>query len=303
MQVKSPSLFQRLRRTPYQSLAAVLTMTLTLLVASMFYVIAAFSTSILSYFETRPQIIAYFTDKKEEQEIKELEARLLQSGKVSDVKYISKEEALSIYKNDNKDDPLLLEMVTADILPASLEVQPSDPEYLPEINQLLSKEPEVEEVKYQEEIVDILLAWTNAIRKAGFITVLLFGLNALIVLITIIGMKIALSRDELDILTLIGATSWYIKRPFLMQGLTYTIIGGFISSIITTGVLLYISPMLNGFLRYITELSFFSYQGFSIKVWPISIEFIASVFAVNMVIAIIVGLLGSMIALRRFLKY
>ncbi|MBI2611230.1 ABC transporter permease [Candidatus Gottesmanbacteria bacterium] len=303
MIVKSPSIFRRLRRTPYQSLAAILTMTLTFLVASMFYVMAAFSGSILSYFETRPQIIAYFTDKKDENQIKELEAKLYATQKVSQVRYISKEEALKIYREDNKDDPLLLEMVTAEILPASLEVQTTDPQYLPEINNLLNKEPEVEEVRFQEEIVDILLAWTNAVRSAGIVTVALFGVNALIVLVTIIGMKIALGRDEIDILTLIGATSWYIKKPLILQGLIYSITAAILSWGITTLVLLYVSPMLGGFLRYINKLSFFSYQGIEIAVWPISIGFIASILLVNLFIGIIVGLLGSLFALRRFLKF
>ena len=303
MHAKSPSLLQRLRRTPYQSGAAILTMTLTFLVASMFFVLAAFSGSILSYFETRPQIIAYFTDKKDEAEIKELEARLYQTEKVSNVRYISKEEALSIYKEDNKNDPLLLEMVTADILPASLEVQTKDPQFLAEISSMLGKEKEVEEVKYQQDIVDTLLSWTSEVRKIGIVTVMLFGINALIVLITIIGMKIALSRDEIDILKLIGATGWYIKKPFIFQGLAYSLIGAIVSAIITGAALYYISPMLSGFLRNINKLSFISYSGFEVTVWPLSIGFIISIFIVNLGLGIAVGIIGSLFALRRFLKF
>ena len=264
--------------------------------------IPGLSSSILSYFETRPQIVAYFTDKKDENQIKELEAKLKETGKVSSVRYISKEEALSIYKEDNKNDPLLLEMVTADILPASLEVQTTQPEYLPEINQMLQKEPEIEEVKYQQDIVDILLAWTNSIRRVGIVTVLLFSINALIVLVTIIGMKIALSRNEIDILTLIGATGWYVKKPFIKQGLVYSLTGALISWIITSLALLYISPALSGFLRYIHTLSFISYKGMEISVYPVSYGFIGAILVVNLFIGFAVGLIGSLVALKRFLK-
>src|SRR3989344_1138716 len=122
--------FQYIRRTPYQALAAIIVMILTFLVATTVILVSLGSTSLLKYFESRPQITAYFEDAKSKEDLDSLIAKLTGKDFVSSVKYISKEEALEIYREQNKNDPILLEMVTADILPASLEISATMPVYL-----------------------------------------------------------------------------------------------------------------------------------------------------------------------------
>jgi len=101
-----------IRRTPYQSLAAVLIMILTFFVITAFTLLAAGSQAILNYFETRPQVTAFFEDQVTLEQIDLLKAKLAETEKTKEIKYVSKEEALAIYREQNKDDPLLLEMVS-----------------------------------------------------------------------------------------------------------------------------------------------------------------------------------------------
>ncbi|MCX6726028.1 MAG: permease-like cell division protein FtsX [Candidatus Shapirobacteria bacterium] len=115
-----------MRRSPYQSLAAVLIMFLTFFISTVFVLTAGGFQIVLHYFETRPQVTAFLKDETTSSQIDFLQAELAQTGKVKETKYISKEEALVIYKEQNKNDPLLLEMVTASILPASIEVSTND---------------------------------------------------------------------------------------------------------------------------------------------------------------------------------
>jgi len=114
--------WQHIRRTPYQALAAVAVMTLNLFIASVFITTASSFEQILRFFESRPQVTAFFKDEAKIDQVEALRQKLLETGKVAEVKYVSKEEALAIYREQNKDDPVLLEMVTANMLPASLEV-------------------------------------------------------------------------------------------------------------------------------------------------------------------------------------
>src|SRR6478672_9691484 len=95
--------WKHIRRSPYQALAAVFIMMLTFLTISVFAFIVFGSTAIIKYFESKPQVTAFFKDEAKQQNIDELEASLRQTGKVSDVKFISKKEALEIYKKQNKD--------------------------------------------------------------------------------------------------------------------------------------------------------------------------------------------------------
>ncbi len=301
--IKRSGIYTTMRRNPYQSSVAILIMTLTFFVTGTFLFLSVFSSGILSYFESKPQITIFFTDKKTKESIQILSENLKASGRVSATKYVSKEDALSIYKEQNKQDPLLLEMVTADILPASLEIQAKDPHLLSEIYNSVKNEPEIEEVVYQKDIVESLLSWTNTIRKGGVIIVSVLMIVSLMTLMTVIGMKIALKREEIDILKLVGATASYIKKPFIIEGFVYGVIGATISWVLLYLLILYSTPFLGSFLSGVTTLSVFTVQSFPITIWPVSITFMLLLLVVELVIGICIGVGGSLLALRRFLKY
>jgi len=125
--------WNHMRRNPYQSMAAVLTMFLTMLLTGLFFLATAGSSLVLQYFESKPQITVFFTNKAAAGDADALKKTLEATGKVASVKFVSKDDALAIYREQNKSDPLLLEMVTADILPASLEVSAMDPNFLHEL--------------------------------------------------------------------------------------------------------------------------------------------------------------------------
>jgi len=154
--------WKHIRRSPYQALAALIIMVLTFFVVSVFSLISFGSEKLLNYFETRPQITAFLKDEVTGERVEALKAQLTETGKVANLKYISKEEALAIYREQNKDDPLLLEMVTADILPASLEVSAVDSASLPQLAQILKEAEGVEEVLFQEDVVATLTTWTQS---------------------------------------------------------------------------------------------------------------------------------------------
>lgn len=118
--------WKHIRRSPYQAIAAIFIMIQTFFVISLFSFVVFGSSRIISYFESTPQINAFFSDDAKQEDIDSLIKTLKESGKVSEVKYISKKEAYDKYKQLNKDDPLLLDLVSEDILPASIEVHTTE---------------------------------------------------------------------------------------------------------------------------------------------------------------------------------
>lgn len=281
--------WQHLRRSPYQSLTAIGIMSLTLFVALTFFLTAIGSQAILNYFEGKPQITVFFTDEKKPEDIKLLEKKLKTTGQVSQTKYISKEEALAIYQEQNKKDPLLLEMVTSSILPASLDVSAKDPQSLPGLVKSLQAEPNVEEVVYQKEIIDLLISWTQTIRKIGIFLVGFLTLLSFLILLTVIGMKIALRRGEIEILRLIGASKWYIRLPFLLEGSFYGAVAAIIGWIITAFLLIYLTPYLKSFLS-------------GVPLFSVSLIFLLELLLGSILIGISVGIVGSLLAVWRYLK-
>src|SRR3990172_5919127 len=186
----SLSIFQRLRRTPYQAVASVFMMGLFLLLVTS-------TSSLVSYFESKPQLTIFFSNEKDKTSIDKLVNKLMTTGKISSTKYVSKEEALNIYREQNKDDPLLLEMVTADILPASLDISATAPQYLNEIYQMVKGEEGVDDIVFQKEVVDTIISWATTVRRIGLIFILLLILSTFFILLTSIGMKIAMKKEEI----------------------------------------------------------------------------------------------------------
>ncbi|MDE2025079.1 MAG: ABC transporter permease [Patescibacteria group bacterium] len=279
--------WHHVRRSPYQSLAAVLIMVLTFLTVSVFTLLIVGSHTIISFFESKPQVTAFFKDEAQKSDIDTLKNQLQATGKVASMKYVSKDEALQIYKQQNKNDPLLLELVTADILPASLEISTYNINDLGAIADTLKTVPAVQEVVYQKDVVTTLESWTTALRRIGAALIVILAGVSIFIMTTIIGIKIAQKREEIEIMRLIGATDWYISWPFLYEGMLYGVVGAGVGWLIATAGLLYMSPFLQSFLQ-------------GIPLFPISPLFLLGLLVGEIVLAICLGMISSMIAVRRY---
>lgn len=298
----SISFWQRVRRTPYQAVASVLMIFLTLFVLAIFLLLAGGLSSLLSYFETKPQLTIFFKDEKSKASIDELTAKLQNTGKVATYQYISKDQALAIYREQNKNDPLLLEMVTADILPASLEISATSPQNLTELSDMAKKEKDIDEVVFQKDVVDTLISWTSSIRKIGAVFLVFLFSSTIFILLTSISMKIALKKEEIEILKLVGATPWYIRKPFIYEGIVYGIVGAFVAWLIVAGIILYLQPFITSFLKGIPTLSLWQMGGINIAIWPPSVALFTLLWGVLALAGFLIGLAGSLLAVSRYLK-
>lgn len=286
-----------IRRSPYQAMAAILTMFLTFLVGGVFFLATTSSVVILQYFESKPQVTVFFTSKAGETEANVLKTKLEATGKVASMTFVSKDDALAIYREQNKSDPLLLEMVTADILPASLEISANDPKDLSALAGVIKGAEGVEEVVYQKDVVDALLSWTNAIRMVGAVLGLLLIVDSLLIIATVIAMKIALKRKEIEILMLVGASPWSIRAPFILEGGIYGFIGALSASLLLSGMVLWFRPVIVSFLGSIPVIH-------TLLDNPTGSNFIISValfLSGNVGIGFLLGAIGSFVALIRFL--
>jgi len=294
-----PSTWTHVRRSPYQAMAAILTMFLTFLLGGIFFLTTVSSILVLQFFESKPQITVFFIDKATADDTKTLEKTLDATDKVSAMKYVSKDDALAIYREQNKNDPLLLEMVTADILPASLEVSAKDPKFLSELDPIIRQAQGVEEVVFQKDVVDTLLSWTNTIRIVGGSLAILLAIDSLLIIMTVVSMKIALKKEEIEVLKLVGASPWYIRMPFVMEGGFYGVAGAFMSWIIITGLVIWIRPMVLSFLGMIPAIGVV--LG-SLTSAPFLLAIGGSMGAM-LAIGFFLGSVGSLIALGRYLKF
>jgi cell division transport system permease protein len=133
------TVLKHIRRSPYQSFAAIFMTSITFYIVSVFALVVIGAHSMLAFFESRPQVTAFFKDDTTSTQVDALKSSINQTVAVEAMQYLSKEDALAIYRNQNTDNPLLLEMVTADILPASLEVSAKNVDDLESVASLMQK--------------------------------------------------------------------------------------------------------------------------------------------------------------------
>ncbi len=278
----------RMRRNPYHALAAFFVMFLTFVVVGAFVLVSLGSNVLLAYFESRPAITAFLEDGTDTEKVKGIQDSLVSTGVVSKTKYISKEEALKIYKERNKNEPLLSEFVTADILPASIEVSTHKLEDLSKVAGMLTKDPSVDEVVFQKNIVETLNVWTRALRNIGGVVVVFLLATSLLTTLIVVGLNIALHKDEIEIMRLVGATDGYIRTPFIFEGVFY---GGFSALVATAflwGLFVWLSPFLQ---------SVFS----GVPLLPINQLVFVYLLLFEVVAGSVIGIIGAFIATRRYL--
>lgn len=293
---------KNIRRSPYQALAAISMMGLTVFVVALFTLVSLASQVILLNFETKPQLIAYLADDHQPEEVNLLIKQLNDTELVKQVKYVSKPEALELYKKSVGDDPLLLGtvtdlgLITADVLPASVEVTAKLPENFPQLVAILEKSDLIsttakgkKEIDFPQDVVSELTAWTRGIRTAGIVLISLLSFNAVITIIIIISMKIANRRMEIGTMKLLGAKGSFIIFPYLFESALYGAAGAVIGWLGAFIALLYATPFLAPRLSGIISLP---------VAWPVH----AALFGGLLLVFTFLGFFSGLLASVRFLK-
>src|SRR3989344_911840 len=275
-----------LRRSPYQAIAALLAMSLTFFVSSVFVVLIIGGQVVLNYIEQRPQVIAFFKDETPNSKITEIIGKVKATGYTKEVKFVSKDEALAIYRERNKDEPLLLQSVSADFLPASIDISVTQASDVGKITSLVKNYPDVEKVITPEDLVKQLVKWTQAIRMGGIIFVSTLMSISFLIIIMVVGMRIALRRDEINIMSLVGATRSYIAKPFLIEGAIYGVIGASVATFLTYVLLLANARGIQDFLG-------------PIQVFPIDPLFFVYLWIGEVAVAVFLVVAGGSFALYR----
>ena len=281
--------FQHLTRNPWHSLAAILIMALTFFVTSIFILAAMGSNEVLDYFEKKPQVTAFFKDTATENYILQVKENLEKTGKSSEVRFISKSQALEIYRKQNITEPELLEFVTADILPASLQVSAKDISHLTELARVLGNDSQVEKVIFQKDVVEALQSWTKNVRLVGIGLIIFLGFISTLIVLAVISMNIASFGKEIEIMKLVGASSWYVRWPFLLDGIIF----GVSASLISTTVLFLLLPTISSWSQTLFT---------GIDVFSFSKQAVLNLWAITTGLGMALGAFGSSVAIYKHLK-
>jgi cell division transport system permease protein len=282
-----------LRRSSAPALAALLTVLLTALVLGVFIPIVQATTGTANEVRSRVVVDVYVKESATQLEQAQLRGALEATNNVKSVEFISKGEALAHAEEKNpKAFREGAELLGSNPLPASFRVTPDDPDRLDEIVQSLERngQPQfaaIDEVRDREEETDKILSATGLVKAltAGLAVLLVFASIALIA--NTIRLSIFARRREVEVMKLVGATNWFIRWPFVIEGVIVGFFGGLLAVLLLT-----IAKE-----TFIDPLS----ERFELLAAPETIDFPLLV-AVLMVACVLASAIGSGITLRRFLR-
>ncbi len=289
------NLKQMFQREKLLTVSNIAVMTITFLILGLFISIVAYSQTAIRNLEKQAQISVFFKDDFVEANILNLKADLEQDKRIDKITYISKEDAYKIFTEINKDDPIILESVTAKILPASLEIRATNIKNLSPLAQELSQNDGVEEVKFFEDVIKKFKFWRNIAYGVGASFAFISLLISFSVIIVSLRITINSKGEELEILKLVGASDMFVKQPLIDMGIFF----GTASALIASLILIIISLIFNiagagG--RYI-ELGFLPNVLINITVFAFLLS------AILIVVGTSLGYFGSKAAIKKYLKY
>ncbi|MBI4132826.1 MAG: ABC transporter permease [Candidatus Sungbacteria bacterium] len=285
------------RRNGWLSTATILVKMLTLFVIGGLILVSVIANTVLNDLENKIDISMSFTRGTPEDQILAIKREVETLQTVKEINYVSPEEALANFKERHKDDAVILasleELGDENPLPATLNIKAQAPDQLAAIAKFLTDQqyPSVEKINYFEnqKVIDRLSAVVRGVRSTGVLAVLVLAFVAVLVAFNTVRLAIYTSREEINIMKLVGATNWYIRGPFMIEGLLHGGIAAVITAFIFFPLLWVMSPRISVFLPSVNLLAYFS-KNF--------LEF----FLILFVIGITLGVGSSFLAVRRYLK-
>ncbi|MFA5776712.1 MAG: permease-like cell division protein FtsX [Patescibacteria group bacterium] len=272
-------------------------MTLTFLVFGLFVLIEVLSQTALGKLEKEAAVTIFFKDDFGESQILNLKSQIEKDKRVYSVKYVSKDDAFNIFKELNKNEPLLLESVTASVLPASLEVRAVKVSLLNTLSDEYSKLEGVEGVKFFKDIIERFNFWRGVLSLAvGVVLVILLFVSFSIVVSTV-RTAISLRGAEFEILKLVGASDAYVKNPLIHQGVLYGGVSAFIAGLVYA-VLIFVA-LFSGFLGSLGITDFALVSSLAVPAW---------IFAIVLTLVLtlcgaLLGYISSTSAVKKYLNY
>lgn len=277
------------KRNIWMTLASIFTVVLSLFILGFFSIVILNLNKMADTLESQVQISVYLKDDLSQEEIDETKENLSKIEGLQDIKFTTREEAMKNFKERLGDQQFLLDALDdTNPLPDSFSLTVTSPQQVKTIADTAAALDSVESASYSQDIINHLFNLTHLIRLIGVALIILLTGAAIFIISNTIRLTVFARRKEIAIMKYVGATDWFIRWPFLLEGICLGFIGGGLATIF-----LYI--VYNQVTQEIYEaMAFFPL----IPQHP----FIDYISLAILVAGIIIGALGSTISLKRFLK-
>ena len=292
--------FKGFRRNLSTTLGSIITSLLSLLIIGVFLVAGSMLGNIMATTESEVSITAYLSDEATEDEVEDVMDYIEGLDYVASVEYTSKDQALANFTATSSTNASYIEQLDGENpLPASIDVELTDPQQVSSVADAIASYGEfrdicddpddpASQVSYGQQTVERLFSLFNTVRYVGIALIVVLVFIALVFINNTIRLAILARRKEIAIMRLVGASNGFIRGPFLMEGALDTLIGALLSVAALEALRRFALPQLQ--------------QGLPFLPLEVPFETFLFIYIVLIVAGLVIGLIGSAFAMRRYLK-
>jgi cell division transport system permease protein len=277
------------RRSSASSFAALATVLVTMLMLGVFIPIVQATNGAANTVRSRVEVDLYFKSGATKADEARVRHKILQVQHVKTVKFISKEQALA---QQEKSDPAAYKLLGSNPLPDSYLVIPTYPKYVLAIRSALTPnggtlDPSVQKVSNKRSDTKKILQVTNLVTITAAVLTVLLVIASVLLIANTIRLSLYSRRREVEVMKLVGATDWFIRWPFVIEGIVVGAVGAALALVVLGVTKVFVLDPLA--------------DNWTLIAAPKTISFIALI-AVLMGSGVLVSAVGSGLSLRRFLR-
>ena len=281
--------FISLRRNNWMSVASIGTVAVSLFIFGMFLMMVMNMNKLAENMESQVQINVYLLDKVDREQARDIEKDLKEIEGVESVGFVTKDEAMERFKDRLGDQKTLLDALDeTNPLPDSFEVTVTNPDLVKTAAEKMEKLDGVECAKYGQDVMEHLFEITRLLRIFGFTLMLVLAFATLFIISNTIRLTVFARRKEIAIMKYVGATDWFIRWPFVMEGMVLGLFGSIIAAMVLRTAYTAMAE------KVYDTLAFF----------PLIPEqpFLTYITIVVVISGMVIGAIGSAVSIKKFLK-
>lgn len=284
-------------RNGWLSVATVSILILSLYILSVFFVVTLTANGLFKDVQNKVNISLYFKSDVPEETILEIKTRLSEFTEIKSVDYISREQALVDFKKNNASEPIVLQSldeIGGNPLLASLIIRANDATQYQLISDYVSKADfvnEISRVNYgkNKELINKLNSIVATIRRIGLSLGAFFAVVSLLITFNAVRITIYTHRQEIEIMRLVGASNFFIRLPFIFEGLIYGVISSTFSMLVLFISVKFLTPYISSSIP-------------SSNLTGVYVENFWILLGGQILLGSLLGIIGSLIAMRKYLK-
>ena len=290
-------------RNAWLAIAAIAVMVVTLTIVLFSVIANATFANTINQITDKIDISVYLKDEATKEDTENILEKIKATEGVKSVEYVSKDQAREEFINKNADDVDLrvsLNQTDSNPIPATIRIKPKDMNKINDLNERIKSlgfDNFIKEISYKAErktAIDNIASAAHFLQRVGVVSVIVFATISMLIIFNTIRMAIFNRREELNIMRLLGASTWYIRGPFVVETVLYGIISALLSVALCHTLFSVSSTAFGASTLGLLDISFAS-SYFQNNFWRILL--------VQFTIGILIGGLSAMIATRRYLKF